>query len=369
MEAMADFIHVAAFEAALREPLRAVLRGAPVPWPREYDGEAFADACEEHGIGPLVHARLALPELREQAMRAAVTEPLRLADLRRVLGALGGAGVEALILKGTALAYDFYPSAELRPRGDVDLLVAEFARAAEVLRGLGYEAHANSGDELALRQQSFGRADEFELLHVYDVHREIANPAAFAGVLGWEELRSRAIALPRIGIGARGLSRLDALLLACVHRVAHHHDSDRLIWLYDIHLLRSAMAAGEQGAFWREAAERRVLAICRRSVALAEEWFGTAGVAVEAVLTAEELAAEEPTARFLDRTQRRGALLVASVAALPGWRARVRRLRQLAFPPRVYMFERFATRSHAALPWLYALRGMRGLARLFRRIA
>lgn len=366
---MADFVHVRELPEPVRKPLRALLRAGHAVWPPDYDRDAFAAACEEHAIAPLVHARLPLPELREQAMRAAATEPLRLADLRRVLVAFEEAGVEALILKGTALAYDLYPEPELRPRSDVDLLVADFPRAADVLRTLGFEAFANSGDELALRQQSFGRTDAFELLHLYDLHREIANPAPFAEVLRWDELRARSIALPRIAPNARGLSRGDALLLACVHRVAHHHDSDRLIWLYDIHLLRAALPGEEQRAFWRMAADRRVLAICRRSVALAEDWFGGSGVAAEEVLTAEELGHEEESARFLDRTQRRGALLVASVAALPDWRARARRLRQLAFPPRSYMFEQFRTHSAAALPWLYALRGVRGIARLFRRIA
>lgn len=29
----------------------------------------------------------------------------------------------------------------------------------------------------------------------------------------------------------------DALQIACLHRGAHHRNSDLLIWLYDIHLL------------------------------------------------------------------------------------------------------------------------------------
>ncbi|HWS71894.1 MAG TPA: nucleotidyltransferase family protein, partial [Thermoanaerobaculia bacterium] len=176
---MADFIHVRELPEPIRGPLRALLCGGSAEWPRQYDRDAFAAACEEHAIAPLVYARLPLPELREQATRAAATEPLRLADLRRVLAAFAEAGVEALILKGTALAYDLYPSPELRPRSDVDLLVTDFARAAGVLRALGFEAYANSGDELALRQQSFGRSDAFELLHLYDLHRQIANPASF----------------------------------------------------------------------------------------------------------------------------------------------------------------------------------------------
>ena len=59
----------------------------------------------------------------------------------------------------------------------------------------------------------------------------------------------------------------------------------------------------------------------------------------------------------------------ADFAALPGWRARLRRLRQLAFPPPAFVLQQFGARTRLALPWLYAWRGARGIARLFRRVA
>ena len=49
------------------------------------------------------------------------------------------------------------------------------------------------------------------------------------------------------------------------------------------------------------------------------------------------------------------------------WRARMRRLWQLAFPPRSFVRHTLGTRSRAALPLLYVYRGARGVARLFRK--
>ena len=43
----------------------------------------------------------------------------------------------------------------------------------------------------------------------------------------------------------RGLSPVHALLVACIHRVAHHRGTERLIWLLDIHLLASRLEERE----------------------------------------------------------------------------------------------------------------------------
>src|SRR5207237_3338118 len=104
----------------------------------------------------------------------------------------------------------------------------------------------------------------------------ITNTAVFASTLRYDELLSRAVPLPRIGAGALGLSTVDALLHACIHRVAHHHDSDRLIWLCDVHLLRRSLTSDELRTFWELAADRRVVAVCRRAFELESSWFGSA---------------------------------------------------------------------------------------------
>src|SRR5438270_516149 len=83
------------------------------------------------------------------------------------------------------------------------------------------------GDDLGVRQHTFTRSDRFGVAHVYDVHLDISNSAVFADVLRYDELSARSIALEGIASTARGLLHVDALLLACIHRIAHHYDTDR----------------------------------------------------------------------------------------------------------------------------------------------
>jgi hypothetical protein len=283
------------------------------------------------------------------------------------LDALGARGVVPLIVKGTALAYSLYDEPEHRPRADTDLLIAagELDAAREAFRELGHAEQPSSGD---MRQTMFRRVDAAGADHVYDVHWAIANTPVFAGVLQIAELRERSVPLPRLAPHARTIGDVDALLYACIHRVAHHHDDERLIWLADIHFLLQRMADEQLARFWQLAKEREVVAVCIRSVELAREWFGGERGSARDFLDDAAIARAERSREYLEQRPRRLRILRAELAAEPGWRARARRLRQLAFPPAAYMQARFRTRSRLALPWLYLLRGLKGVARLFRRI-
>src|ERR1051325_10005079 len=185
------------------EPIRALLRGEESVWPAgEFDLEQFVAHVSDNGIAPLVHSNrerarnwpeFVLEALRTEALRAAATEPFRLADLREVIES-----VDALIVKGSALAYSLCASPDLRPRGDTDLLVADAGVARRTFVRLGFRERMTSGDELAFRQTTFVRRDAHGLEHLYDVHWAIANTPLFADVLRFDELSARAVALPRV---------------------------------------------------------------------------------------------------------------------------------------------------------------------------
>lgn len=360
-----DLFETSPIPGHLREPLRAALRGDAAAWPSlsKDDVRLLVD----HGVAPLVYASQALPELRGAAIHAAAVESLRADDLQDVLSALAARGLDVLITKGAALAYDVYRAPELRPRGDVDLWVArEQADAAiAAFRDAGFHHQLTSGDEHAVRQVTLSRTDAHGIRHDYDLHWDATNTPVFASALRLSDIET--IALPRLGPHARGLGHVDALLLACIHRVAHHHDNERLIWLVDIGLLRDRMTSDEHRRFWRQAADARVVGVCRHSIALADEWLSRAPHDLaEDYLGAEELARDEPSGAFLDRELTYGGEMLLNFRALP-WRARAQRVWQLAFPPKEFVQATFGTHNRLLLPWLYVRRGVRGVMRLFRR--
>jgi hypothetical protein len=128
------------------------------------------------------------------------------------------------------------------------------------------------------------------------------------------------------------------------------------------------MTPDEHERFWRLAAKRRVVAICERSIELADAWFATAPHdRASDWLSEDERQRDEPSAAFLDRNRRGVSILHGDLQAL-GWRSRLRRLRELALPPAAFMRQSFPAAPAVALPALYVWRGARGVARLFRRV-
>jgi hypothetical protein len=354
--------------ASLEPLVRAALRGERAAWP----GLARAEAriLVAHGMAPLLYAA-GVEQLRPEAISAAAAEAVRAQDLASVLDALALEGVVPLLLKGTALAYDIYASPELRPRGDTDLLVtrSEIPAVRRAMTSLGYREAPSSGDEHGLRQTVFSRRDALGFVHVYDVHWAATNRPLFETALSPEEMFASAITLPKLHPSARCPDHVTSLLLACIHRVAHHQDSDRLIWLVDIALLGDRLTEREEEHFWRRAAEHRVVGICERSVALAGDWMSKPGRGgSERWLSAEERGSEEPSRVYLDRELTHGAALAATMRALP-WRQRIERLWHLAFPPPSFIRERYGPQPRLAVPWLYVYRWVRGVTKLFRRAA
>jgi hypothetical protein len=194
------------------------------------------------------------------------------------------------------------------------------------------------------------------MVHVVDLHWRLVNPQQFGHVLDHGEADRQAIEIAALP-GGRGLCSVHALLLACVHRVAHHQGSEALVWLYDIHLLSERMTAAEWAQFATLASDREVGVICRQGLSLAQERFGTALPA--GVLDVNGHGAAEKSAAYLE-PRRHVTRVYWDLQALPDWMARLRLMRQHLFPSARYMRMVYAPASQAPLPVLYAVRALRG---------
>jgi hypothetical protein len=338
----------------------------------QLDLDVVCRAANHHGVLPLLADRIpacrAVPEsftsrVRDDASRHLAADLAREAELRQCLAAIDRAGISALVMKGAHLAYRYYSRPDLRPRIDTDLLVPPDARHEidRVLVSAGYERRLEMGGELITSQSMYVKRQGEMVVHAVDVHWRVANPQVFAGVLTFDELSRDAEALPALGAAARGLSPVHALLMACVHRVAHHYDTDCLIWLYDIHLIAADLDADDWRSFVALAADRSVVAVCRQGLASAREAFGTRWPAlVEAEWTARQPAGEEPTASYLAGDRRLAGHLWIDLRSLPTWSRRWQLIREQVFPPARYMRDVYAPASAAPLPVLYTRRVLHG---------
>lgn len=338
--------------------------------------EVVIEVASAEGVVALLQARvqasrLAVPDELTDALsvsvRAKAAQSLyRQAQCRAVLARLDAAGIPALVLKGSALAYWAYAAPHLRECSDIDLLFADAEvarRAVAAIAPLGYKplVAASAGDLVDFEMTCVrGTADGG--LEV-DVHWHLSNAPVFAFRFEWDELWAGSIPLPSLAPTARGLAPVPAFLHACMHRVQTIAlgQPDRMKWLFDLVVL----ARGFDDAAWRaardEAAARGLAGVCADSLRAAEARFGTF-VPAGCLDVLGEAARKEPMR--VERLRTWWYFQRMDWRAFPTTRMRWRWLRQRLLPSAAYLRARHGARGGVAgALWRRAWAGVRRLRR------
>ncbi|HEX7137349.1 MAG TPA: nucleotidyltransferase family protein [Vicinamibacterales bacterium] len=296
--------------------------------------------------------------------RAVATDLRRQRALIDLLNQFAASGVRVLVVKGAALAYTLYDSPLDRQRHDADLFIdrAQVEEADGVLRRLEYKRATEPDLNVASAQRHY--LPPAPAADAIDLHWRVANPQVFERVLRFDEAWSRSTAVAALGPCARTLGWADALLLACVHRVAHHADSEDPRWLEDIDRLVRRLDETDLRAFVSEASRSGTRAVCIRSLQLAARHCTTPERGLIAALTGGDV--PEPTAAFVERAPHLAGIL-ASDLRHGSWRDRVQILRDHLLPPRAYMRSRYPRWPSSLMPLAYIVRIVFGMPAWFRR--
>ena len=342
---------------------------------------AMMRRVEFHGIagllGHLALDRLPCP-IRDEVRRLAVSqefwEAQHIKRLRPLLEQLERRGACPLIIKGTALAYTLYDKPSTRRRGDTDILVREssFDEACQIVRSFGFTAPADGLTVRALGARSFVMQDEHGFCHEIDLHQRINSSPVIAKLFPFEELKRRSEPVLKIGPGARAIGLSDALLVACFHRLIHsqvpyyvdgvlHLSPDRLVWLYDIKLIHDCFEGAEEQRTKELAKAKGLLPVLVEGLGAADRWLklgrrgliNRLGEAPEPTLPYRYLHSGPAKRWVLDlrATQRRGRMVLDSLA-----------------PPQEYMRRKYRVRRLTTLPYFYVWRALHGLYKAARRL-
>lgn len=128
--------------------------GPDVPHRPELRWDRVVVLADWYRVAPLVHRRLSkgaaatgvpadvLAALRERRLTTGSRNLYLQSQQNRVLAALDGVGVPAMLLKGAALIEAVYPDISLRPMVDLDILVPDndIARAHRAVAAAGYRS-------------------------------------------------------------------------------------------------------------------------------------------------------------------------------------------------------------------------------------
>jgi hypothetical protein len=327
---------------------------------REGEASVAARANDEGVSELLAWARPDVPWLNARRRAAALAESAREALEVAVFDRLSRMGITAAVMKGASIARTHYPAPWCRPRLDLDLLIRgeDRLRAFGALTDLGYAAAGRLTGDIVNHQELFERVMTPGLKHMIDVHWEATNRVAFVQRLPGRELLHRARPAPWAGGVVLELDPIDSLILASIHRAAHHPTDPHLIWWYDIHLLAQALDGAGVAAFCARAEGAGVASLCAHELGESRRLFGGSGGALAGAVIERLSAAgrEEPTRHYLASGRTTLGDAIGDLSALGTWRDRARLVREHLFPPRAFMAATYGTRRAAALPWLYVWR-------------
>ena len=344
--------------------LCAVLRGEQPAWPA-FDVERFEDSFRqrsfEHGVEALVFHQMqdsaawsAWPRgIRDgltDACRAGIAfEMYRRNRVEELLFRLAERHIDFLVIKGEALARNQYPDSTLRTRCDTDVFIRpqQIEDVRTVLLESGFEVIA----PLYKTHQFCAVANRAGPARVnLDIHWRIQNAARYARSIGFDEALAQSVPLKGME-HSRTLGPVDSLLLACMHRSGNdRHDAERLIWLYDIHILLSGMTPEQSDEFAAKAIDRDLQACCLSGVESAVACFNTK-VSGELL---PKLSAGRNKLSWWERYRKSHlGLLAADFGELAGMHAKAGLLSELFFPPAGSLMNRYGKDRKIWLPVIY----------------
>lgn len=324
-----------------------------------------------HGISALVNEKYldqsTQHELSQRKPLLAANEALRFKELNSLFNAFSENGLtDYVVFKGTALAYSEYSQPWQRPRTDTDLLISrdQINLFTDVFTQLGYERlFAISGKYISY-QATFGKRLVGNATINIDVHWRINNRQCLANTYSLTQLHQSGQALSAFAAAPISPCQVDSLLIACLHRLGHHHKEERLAWLYDIHLLASQLDTEQWSDVINKAIDKKISALCLNGLKTCKQYF--ASHIPEHVIEELNTAARksESSQIFLNRKATDWALTVNDVRSIKGILGKLHFIAENIFPPASYIRERMGTDSvfHG-----YVLRALRGLKRLFTR--
>lgn len=330
-------------------------------WLERHPGAADdVQRLDAHGLLPLLD--WCAPELPAPTRAAAhkarrellAREGLHRQCLEALDQALQPTGVQALLMKGEALATTLFAAPALRPRHDIDLWVQPGAVAAveTALAALG-GSPAPSASGRWIQPERLWRMPSGRARTGIDLHWQAVSRPSLLPALDFVNFLDGSQPLP----GLRHIRAPDAacaLRLACVHRWAHHRrDGDRCIWRVDIALLWESLGADGHASAVQSAVATGVASLVLAGLDSVRDW-----IALPAPLRDRlaEAGAREDAAQLLRHP------------GWPDWRFDLRTTRgwqrwqvlgDYLLPDPRYIRARYPGARVRWLPWLYLRRLLR----------
>ena len=256
----------------------------------DFDDDKILEQANLHGIPQLLNSQVQtgilsgvndglIEQLKSESFRSAAFDMTMNAATCKTLDLLAEREIPALLLKGTPVAHLYFPATYLRTRCDTDVYIWEddLEKAIAVLSGDNYHISKSESREISSKQFVAAMPSVQSTYIHFDMHWKLSNRVMFQHTLPFDECLETSQPVPSLGPNAMALSKTDLLIHACIHRIAHGRNTERnrLIWLYDIHLLIGAMSDAELQQFPVTAKQKSIGCLCADALEVCQDLFGT----------------------------------------------------------------------------------------------
>lgn len=300
--------------------------------------DAYLDALEP---GQKLRVRSAFARERLQDEQQAL-------HLSALSNAFEARELRALVIKGAALARQVYPQLGLRAKGDLDLWTPypQLKAVRALLLDLGYRSIPCNFGRFSQPEQSYIGHDRRNPVKI-DLHWEVSSRPLLAQSFAFESIWQSAV---EFGFGSliRAPSLTNALLIAVIHRIGHHREDARWVWLKDIDLIWRSLSLEQQRFAYESAKARGVFALLNEALASTTAVFETP---VSAIARQDKQAPELSALLLNPHTS---ALWIDFKSM--GWIDFMRLCTEHAFPPNQFMQHRFGAHPYWLRSWFHAKR-------------
>ncbi len=310
---------------------------------QHFNGEDILTTALSNGVIPLLEqgvsqgqitglGEASCAQLKNSAKALASNDLMLNHATRETLNLLDRNNIPALLLKGTPLSHLYYGQSYLRPRCDTDLYISEgdLEATARLLSENGYDITGLGHRKLSSKQFGASRSAMQQVRTHFDIDWNLSNRVMFRSTLPFDDCYESRQPVPALGSMAATLCTIDLLLHACIHRIAHGRNTERnrLIWLYDIHLLVESMDEVELTRFHEKALQRSIGVLCADALEVINGLFNTK-LPPELIEELKGNKKNEPSARLIHSIKLRWAW--ADMQSLKGIKEKAAFAKELLF--------------------------------------
>ncbi|MFU7527418.1 nucleotidyltransferase family protein [Qipengyuania sp. ASV99] len=325
----------------------------------EIDWPAVWARIEYHGIPFVLHICAdqldnwpppLLARIAEEARLIALWETTHRDCVRALVSALAATGIDAVMMKGTALAYAFYDEPAARRRGDSDLLVEPAHREAAraILTRLGW--YRRDDPHGLYHQEGWLHDAAGFFVHSVDLHWEPSDRPVLHHVLPMEQFFARKVAMPRFGEAAFRPDSATMILHGTINQkwhAQHGYESEkgrlmsprRLIWSVDFGLLVRSMDETDWQRLTAHCAREGVGELVAEALRGARDDLGTP-IPAE-VLAQLDRAPMRPDLKAYFSNPDSLAQFRIDLRSTQGLIGKLRLVAARAFPPRSHLIEKY----------------------------